>query len=147
MKRLLCILLILIISSQIIQGQVIEQADNNSQQELYDFHMLKHKKNKTAAWILGGSGVTMTLVGLVINGAETAVIEVFTLGTGGVEKERKGDWLIYAGGATTLASIPFIISAGKNKRKASMSLQTGHIKFNNKTYSKNCMNLTLTIPF
>jgi len=118
MKRLLSILLILIMSSQLINGQVIEQADNNSQEELYDFHMLKHKKNKTAAWILGGSGVTMVIAGLAINGAETTatiLVEVFTLGYAEVEKERKGNWLIYVGSGATLASIPFFISAGKNK--------------------------------
>ena len=106
--------------------------------------MLKHKKNKTAAWILGGSGVTMTLVGLVINGAETAVIEVFTLGTGGVEKERKGDWLIYAGGATTLASIPFIISAGKNKRKARVSLKNESV-VTHKASIRNLNNMAVSV--
>jgi len=65
MKRLLGILLVLIMSSQIIQGQVIEQVNNNSQQDLYDFHMLKHKKNKTAAWILMGTGTAITVGSLI----------------------------------------------------------------------------------
>ncbi len=151
MKRLLGILLILIMSNQLIQGQVIEQAANNSQKELYDFHMLKHKKNKIAAWVLGGSGVTMAIAGLAINGAETATItlvEVFTLGYAEVEKERKGDWLIYVGSAATLTSIPFFISAGKNKKKGILSLKgeqniVGNIKFDNSNY----LAIGITIPF
>ena len=35
----------------------------------------------------------------------------------------KGIWLSYLGGATTIASIPFFISAGKNKRKAKLFLK------------------------
>lgn len=41
-----------------------------------------------------------------------------TLGLVDVEEVHKGDWLIYVGGATTLASIPFFISAGKHKKKS-----------------------------
>ena len=72
MKRLLGILLILMMSSQLIQGQVIELADNNSRKELYDFHMLKHKKNKTAAWVIVSSGIAMVTIGSIINSIEVA---------------------------------------------------------------------------
>ena len=141
MKRLLGILLILIMTCQLIQGQVIEQADN-SQQELYDFHMLKHKKNKTAAWVLMGTGATI-MVGTLISYNQ---------------RDRSG-WLndipsesevtmFIVGGVISLSSIPFFISAGKNKKTAILSLKgeqniVGNIKFDNSNY----LAIGITIPF
>ncbi len=40
-----------------------------------------------------------------------------------------GGFIAILGGATTAASIPFFISAGKNKRKASLSLKGETLSF------------------
>ena len=71
-----------------------------------EYYMQKSKNQKITAWVLLGTGIGMTLGGMAINYSST---------DGG---EDQGLWLSYLGGATALTSIPFFISAGKNKRKA-----------------------------
>ena len=63
-----------------------------------------------------------------------------------IEGSHKGNWLIYLGSASTIASIPFFISAGKHKRKATLSLKgeqniVRNIKIDNSNY------LALNITF
>jgi hypothetical protein len=132
---------------QISEAQVIDNKIAKPPQELYDFHTLKQKRNKTTAWILVGSGLLMTMSGLVINSADEAV-GAATLGLADIEEVHKGDWLIYAGGVTTLASIPFFISAGKHKRKASLSLKSEQNLVGNITSRKfNNLSIALTLDF
>jgi len=110
MKGLLSILLILMMSSQLIQGQVIEQENNNSQKELYDFHKLKHKKNKTAAWVIVSSGIAMVTIGSIFNSINSIEIACDLPPLGGdwyCPPNRQADWLYYVGGAVTVSSIPF----------------------------------------
>ena len=60
----------------------------------------------------------------------------------------KGLWLSYLGAATTIASVPFFIAAGKNKRKAWLSLKGESITFSNLSYKKSKhLSLALTIDF
>ena len=118
-------LLIVLLSSQIAQGQVIEQSNTKSAQELFDYHTLKQKKNKTTAWILLGSGVAMTVGGIAIlkNNGKEIITDIFT-----GKKSNSGTGstlLIIGGGATSLASIPFFVSASKHGRKATLSLKRG----------------------
>ena len=118
-----------------------------SSQESYDFYTIKHKKNKTAAWIMLGGGVVITMAGLVVNSADEAATAV-TLGLVDVEAEHGGDWMIYAGSAATIASIPFFISAGKNKTKAELQLKNSISTINlplSKNY--NYSRISLTVPF
>jgi len=56
--------------------------------------------------------------------------------------------MFIVGGVISLSSIPFFISAGKHKRKATLSLKgeqniVGNIKFDNSNY----LTIQLTIPF
>ena len=138
--------LFFLIAFQQTQSQVIEPTTNKSSQELYEFYTLKQKKNKTAAWIMLGGGLVITMAGLVVN-SEDEVGEMLTLGFMEFEKVHKGDWMIYLGSATTLASVPFFIAAGKNKRKAWLSLKkvqnsVGNINFDNLNY----LSVSITIP-
>ena len=99
------------------------------------------------AWIMLGGGVLITMAGLVVN-SEDEVATMLTLGFIEFEKEHKGDWMIYLGSATTLASVPFFISAGKHKKKATLSLNKAvsyikSLKFSNKNYTT----VSLTIQF
>lgn len=129
------------------EAQVIDNTTTKSSQELYDFHTLKQKNNKTTAWILFGSGLLITMSGLVVNSADEAV-EAVTLGLADIEDVHKGDWLIYVGGTTTLASIPFFVSAGKHKRKASISLKSEQNLAGNITSSKfNNLSFALILDF
>ena len=143
MKLIFSSLFLMFFSFQMIQSQVIESTTNKSSQELFDFYTLKQKKNKTTAWILLGSGVVITMAGLVVNSAENSADEAvtaLTLGLIDVEAGHGGDWMIYVGSVTTIASIPFFISAGKNKKKATLSLNNTvssikSPKFSNKNYT------------
>ena len=139
MKLIFSSLFLIFFSFQMIQSQLIESTTNKSSQESYDYHTLKQKKNKTTAWILLGSGVVITMAGLVVNSADEAATAV-TLGLIDVEAEHHGDWMIYVGSAATIASIPFFISAGKHKKKATLSLNNAvssikSPKFSNKNYT------------
>ena len=87
-------------------------------------YMLKSKQQKTAAWVLVGGGFALSSTGLLIVVAEG----INDLGNGfydivtGEETVRKtsytGDILLIAGLVSMTGSIPFFISASRNKRKA-----------------------------
>ncbi|WNH13897.1 hypothetical protein [Thalassobellus suaedae] len=140
-------LIILVCSFHISEAQAIDSTITKTPQELYDFHTLKQKRNKTAAWILVGSGLIMTMSGLVINSTDEAA-EALTLGLVDIEEVHKGDWLIYTGGATSLASIPFFISGSKHKRKATLSLKGEQNLVGNITFRKfNNLSVELKIDF
>lgn len=140
-------IIILVCSFQISEAQVIDSTTTKPPQELYDFHTLKQKRNKTTAWILAGGGLLMTMSGLVINSADEAA-EAATLGLADIDEVHKGDWLIYVGGATTLASIPFFISAGKHKSKATVTLKAQQNSVVPGTlYNSNSLAIGFTIDF
>ena len=75
MKLPLIIFLVFIFTFQHTQAQVIDNTTTKSQQELFDYHILKQKKNKTTAWILLGSGVVMTIGGFAALENDTKTFE------------------------------------------------------------------------
>jgi hypothetical protein len=146
MEKLL--ILIVLLTSQIALGQVIEQTNTKSSQELYDYHTLKQQQNKKTAWILLGSGAAMTVTGFVIltNNSGKIITEIF------IDKNSNSgtasSLLIIGGGATSLASIPFFISAGKHSKKATLSLRgEQNIVSNIKIDNSNCVALNIIIHF
>ncbi|WP_347923119.1 hypothetical protein [Pontimicrobium sp. SW4] len=109
-------------------GQEIPTNSNETPQELYDFHISKKKSNNIAGWITLGGGAAMFIAGIGIN------LDPKQLASS--QDNNKGLWLSYLGGATTLASIPLFIAAGKHKRKAKIQLQQGAVGFyNNMNYT------------
>jgi len=123
-----------------IQSQVIESTTDKSSQELFDFYTLKQKKNKTTAWVMLGTGIGMTIAGIGIN-MSGGILD------GDSTNNDKGLWLSYLGAATTIASIPFFISAGKNKRKAKMYLNNSISKINfSQNRNFNCWSVSLIVP-
>ena len=76
-------------------------------------YLKKSKKQNTTAWILLGSGIGMSIGGYAIAGGPLGGI-----GGNPNDNPNKGVWLVYLGGATTLASIPLFIAASRNKRLA-----------------------------
>ena len=126
-KFLLFVFLIGFINLSI--GQEIPTNPNQTPQELYDFHISKKKENNLAGWITLGSGTAMIIGGLGWN-LSGGIVD------GDSTNNNKGLWLSYLGGATTLASIPLFIAAGKHKRKAKIQLQQGVVGlYNNVNYS------------
>ena len=102
---------------QTAQCQEPDSSRNTSNQELYDYFITKHKKQKKTGLILLGSGLAATGVGIIImnsNGFDDA-------GLGGF-------WLFTAGSLTTISSIPVLIISGSNKRKAETYVQLGQYR-------------------
>lgn len=96
-------------------SQVKDSVSSETNQEMYDFLIAKSKKQNKTGLILLVSGLTATGVGLVIAAQDDTLGSEFTAGAG-----------IYAAGVlTTLSSIPVLIIAGSNKKKAEIYAQTG----------------------
>ena len=98
-------------------GQQVEVSTDQSNQEMYDFHYEKHKKQKKTGFILLGSGVAATLAGVLIGSNSDSWSDEANLGTGAI--------LVTAGALTTISSIPVFIVSGSNKRKAQAYVQSG----------------------
>lgn len=86
-------------SSPVKYGQLIQQ----------------QKKNKTAAWILCGTGIALMAAG-------TYIYTLHKLESDTRSATSADELLFYSGAVATLASIPFFISAGKQKREARLAL-------------------------
>jgi hypothetical protein len=84
-------------------------------------YLRKSRNQKTTAWVLLGAGTTMVAIGAI--GSMTAytndIVYIGSLGTEG--EPSQGDaygYLLVAGVVCDAASIPFFISASKNRRLA-----------------------------
>jgi hypothetical protein len=128
MKQTLTLIIILLVVFQSGYCQKTEKKGNQKYQQSHDIYIQKYKANKTVAWVMLGSGIAMTVAGLGIN-MEGGVLD------GDSTNNNKGLWLSYLGGATTIVSVPLFFSAGKNKRKARMSLQSETVGYS--TFEKN----------
>jgi len=117
MKILPLFFLIFILTFQNAFGQVIETSNDFSSKENYNFYSLKQKKNKTAAFVLLGAG-TIIVIGNYISYSNST-----SDGFAGNVPSTSQIVVFGIGGASVLASIPFFISAGKNKMRASMYLK------------------------
>ncbi|MGI8581113.1 MAG: hypothetical protein ACR2KX_02905 [Chitinophagaceae bacterium] len=85
----------------------------------------KSKKQKTAAWTLLGGGAGLSALGLVLYAAEkgknpSAELDILP----------KGTLPSAIGQSMMVASIPFFISAAKNKRKANFIFKDETVFFN-----------------
>jgi hypothetical protein len=141
MKRILATIFILLFAFQMSFGQKTYTVIDQKPIQSYDIYMNKQKTNNKVAWACLGSGIAMTITGIGIN-VGGGIID------GDPTNNTKGLWLSYLGGATTLTSIPFFISAGKNKRKARMSLKNESVTISKTTISNlNYTSVSLVIPF
>ena len=119
MNCALSIFLVLIFTFQLAQSQVTESLTEKSEQEMYDFYILKHKKLKKTGWILLGAGLAVAGGGYAI----AANSNVLDSGGGFVP----GSLLLIAGSLSTVASIPVFVVSGSNNRKAKEILGSGKI--------------------
>jgi len=114
MKRLFLIILLIFIYNEGC-SQVMDSLTAQSNQEKYDLYFSKHKKQKKTGLILLGSGVVATGAGLLIAANSNVLSDDGAFGSGAV--------LTLVGSVTTIVSIPYLISSGVNKRKASAYVQ------------------------
>ena len=79
----------------------------------------------------------MTITGLIIssNNLDEVLISSFK-GEKSSGAFESGGILMIVGGVTTLASIPLLISAGKNQKKTTMSLKGESITVGSLSYKK-----------
>jgi hypothetical protein len=118
MKSSLSIFLVLFFFVQMVQSQVIETSLEKPQQEMYDYHIQKHKKFKKTGFILLGAGGGAMLTGILIASASDSWNGV-----------GSGALVFTAGLASTIASIPVFIIGNSDKRQANLILETGKIGF------------------
>ncbi|MCH7783916.1 MAG: hypothetical protein IIB06_00660 [Bacteroidetes bacterium] len=140
-KQLVIILCISLFYAPILQGQEIDNSFNKTPQQMYDMFMRKNKTNKILGYIFLGSGVAIIAIGATITASTNIINSSFN-----VENDSGAEALFIVGGGVALASIPFFISAGSNKRKAILALKSGTVEFG--TFDKtNHLSVSITIPF
>lgn len=116
MKRTLSIFLVLLFTFQMVQSQIIDQLNEKSRQEMYNFYSFKSKKKKKTGLILLGSGLAATVAGIAIASNN------FWEDDGGF---AAGTGLFLIGSCATIASIPILIVSGASNRKAKGYMETG----------------------
>ena len=120
MKRTFIIFLVLVFSFKLAQSQVSEPTPEPSQEKTYGYYIQKHHSQRVTGWVLLGTGVGMAIAG-------TAMVSQQNDLNG---TEDVGTFLLITGGATTIASIPVLISSGKNKKKANAIMEAGKVGIN-----------------
>ena len=81
-----------------------------------DYYLEKSKKQKTAGWILLGSGAALSISGLIIIGSEASTLDLES------DAIKAGEVMNYIGLAAMVGSIPLFIASGRNRRKAAASV-------------------------
>ncbi len=119
MKKIIIYTLLLVLPA----ASFSQQTTNNAPPVKIDY-LKKSKNQKTAAWVLLGGGLGLTIAGVAIGANEVANDFVTIIVTGEQQSSSTGAVMILAGGATMLGSIPLFISGAKNKGRA-MSASAG----------------------
>ena len=130
MKTAIITFLVLFFTSNYSFAQLIEPPPNSPPQKFYDYYKLKQKKNKTTALVLLGAG-TIIAIGNYISYSNST-----SGGFAGNVPSTSQIVVFGIGGASALASIPFFISAGKNKTKANLYLKREPATFENFSTNK-----------
>ncbi|MEP7232531.1 MAG: hypothetical protein ABI691_19880 [Ginsengibacter sp.] len=144
MKKLSLIFLISLCSG-LVKAQIADTIKPVSHKLSADFLFKKSRNQNIIAWILLGAGAGLGIAGLAVG--EGAVKRVWsdpvdttlsTVSTGGA--------LALVGGASMLASIPFFIASGKNRRKASVMLKDESVSFSRQLhFSKSFISLGISV--
>ncbi len=132
MKTLLCNLALSLFTINPCMGQLLEEKEQKSPQELYDFHTDKRKTNLAVGWtsLVGG-------LGLIALGASTNLNKCL------LSDCNDGMPLVYAGIGFGLSSIIWFESARKHKDKAKLQLGRGAVGL---TRRVNYSYVSITIP-
>ena len=109
--------------------QKIDTSAIGSSSDMHQNYIAKYKNNKTIALTLLVQGSTMITVGGVINLKHG---NVFT----GAANSTKGTTIGLLGSAMAITSIPFFIAAGKNRKKAFISVKSEKVTMGAPDHSK-----------
>lgn len=85
------------------------------------YYLEKSKRQRTTGWVLAGMGTAMIVVGA-ITFNQNFNIDWTSEGSGGGDIEG---WVMVLGVPVALSSIPFFVSASKNKGRAEMMAGPG----------------------
>jgi hypothetical protein len=136
MKQIVTLLILFLFIMQLVAAQKNDTSSLRSPQALHDSYMHKYKTNHIIAWSCLGAGTAMLIGGIAIK-----------VNNGLLSNNSQGQWLTYLGFGTTLASIPFFISAGRNKRQARLALKAQSISIGNNTLNQlKYKAVVLTVP-
>lgn len=107
-------------------------------------YLKKSKNQKKAGWIFLGSGFAVSAAGLIVS--TIGVAEEFTgIFTGEESKKfETGAVVFYIGVAAMLTSIPFFVTASKNKKRASGI--SASFKLDNRSLVKQGVMMKSTYP-
>ena len=119
MKTLTCILILSIFTINPCLGQLLEDKEPQSTQELYDFHIKKRRTNNAAGWMS-----LVTGLGLIAAGAQQNMNECL------LSDCNNGMPLVYIGAGIAVSSIVWFENARSHKEKATIQLQKGAVSFN-----------------
>ena len=137
MKKILvsgCLFLSII---QLVNGQKLDTVRYASPQELHEKYMQNRKTQNKTGLIILTCGLGMTAGG-------SYIYFIQAMGEGSIT--NTGPTLFYLGAIATLASVPFFISAGQNKKKAKLALKEEFLTIGNRILNRsNYMALALTI--
>ena len=120
MKKLTLFITIVLIV-QATRSQVADSVVTETNQEMYEFLMTRHQKQKKTGFILLGSGLVATGVGILIAANDTDWLNDEYSGS----QFTAGAIIYSAGVLTALSSIPVLIIASGNKKKAQIYAQIG----------------------
>jgi hypothetical protein len=115
-KSLLLVVMVVNLLTVCSYSQEIAIPSTRSPQESHDFFMRKSRNNRTAGWILAGTGSALILTGTLIAYGE-ALDAAYT----GEESSASGV-VAGIGLVAGVLSIPCFINAGRNKKKAKLAL-------------------------
>ncbi len=120
MKKLICLIVLAIVSFNL-YSQEMQPVEYKPVKTDY---LSKSKKQRTAGWILTGTGAAVMSIGLVVSMAEvaeetTGVIVYGLVGEEAPETHSKGGGaILLTGTAILVTGITFLSIAKKNKKKA-----------------------------
>lgn len=97
----------------VVSAASFSQQTNPSEPLNRNDYLKKSKKQKTAAWILAGSGMGLVVAAIVT----TSVNDVANAIVGDDSGLNTGTTLFVIGGISALGSIPFFIASAKNKKR------------------------------
>jgi hypothetical protein len=120
MKKIISLAMLLIVSACLFSQQATP-----SQPLTHEDYLKKSKNQKTAGWILLGSGALLTTIGVVVgmNEAEDIVVDIFDPYASPSNDDATLATVLTIGGVLAMAgSIPLFIASGKNKKKSAASV-------------------------
>jgi hypothetical protein len=133
--RISLLLTLVLLSTNNLKAQKVNDSTSTTSKS-FQYYMQKHNTNKTIGWVCLGTGLTMG-----------AVSFVALIGTA-LSGDPKGTGLGNVGTFTALASIPFFVIAHRNKKKASLALNSNAVTNDGfKLYKNNYTQLSLAVHF